>query len=345
MMTGRLPRIALVAAFVALSLSGASAQRGWVNVSQPLGASFKKPVVITVLAAAPGADQVVVGFDMAGLYATTDGGLSWTQLGQPGQLGMLPVQIVFDPKRPRTFWVSGMHGPALFKTLDAGVSFTRLGDLANGEGIGVDLSDEYRRTLVAVPHERVGVLRSISSGMTWQDIGASFPRGTNYTTLPVVFDVDTYIVATGGYGASGTGIYRTVNGGTTWSQVYSTGTRNPGMVASDGAVYFPPDCPVYLPDKQGGQLIRSTDKGLTWRTLAGPAFITPVELPGGVLVSAAGKRLYRSTDRGDSWEGFGPSATANIRALAYNSVRKQLYAVLWTSAPPLNASIWKVGVE
>ena len=333
------------AALLVLAASQAQAQRSWIDVTRPLGALLKKPSVITLIAAAPGSDQVIVGIDMAGLFATTDGGLSWSPLGAPGQIAQLPVQVVFDPKRPRTFWVSGMHGPGVFKTMDGGASFVRLGDFSNCEGIGVDLSDEYRRTLVVAMHETVGIQRSISSGMTWKDIAGSLPRGSNFPTLPVVFDSQTYIVATAGYGAPTSGIYRTSNGGATWIRVHSSGTRNPGLVASDGAVYLGPDAAVYLPDKQGGQLIRSDDKGLTWRVLAGPAFVTPVELPDGVLVSAAGRQMYRSKDRGESWRPFGPPAPANIRALAYNSGRKQIFAVVWEPAPPVNAGVWKIGAE
>lgn len=336
---------ALVTAALLAASAGAGAQKTWLNVSGSLGAALKKPAVLTVLAAAPGIDQVVVGFDMAGLFATTDGGISWAQLGAPGQIAQLPVQIVFDPKRPRTFWVSGMHGPGVFKTIDGGSTFVRLGDLVNCEGIGVDLSDEYRRTLVVAMHERVSLQRSVSSGITWQEIGSSLPRGCNCTAIPVVFDADTCIVATAPYNGAESGIYRTTNGGMTWIRVHSGGTRNPGLVASDGAVYLGPDMAVYLPDKQGGQLIRSDDKGLTWHVLAGPAFVTPVELPDRVLVSAAGRQMYRSRDRGESWQPFGPPAPANIRALAYNAVRKQIFAVVWTPAPPINASLWKIGAD
>src|ERR1041385_2112622 len=101
-----------------------------------------------ITGAMPGAAgrRVSAGVSEAGLWASDDGGATWRPLNQKGatRITHRTYNILFDPKDPQVFWVSGSYGPGIFKTIDGGESFERLGTLEHVDGIAVDFADPKR---------------------------------------------------------------------------------------------------------------------------------------------------------------------------------------------------------
>src|SRR2546423_1524554 len=65
----------------------------WRNVTSNVGGSRWGYGGVTTIAAVPGSDEVIAGVSERGLWSTKDGGLTWTQLGEDGQIKCRPYQI------------------------------------------------------------------------------------------------------------------------------------------------------------------------------------------------------------------------------------------------------------
>ncbi|HEX4123228.1 MAG TPA: hypothetical protein VHY37_00770, partial [Tepidisphaeraceae bacterium] len=185
----------------------------WTDVTHNVGGDKWGYAGVTALVAVPDSDRIIAGVSEQGLWTTADRGETWTKLAAADKVPITnrPYQIVFDPKDPRHFWVSGNYGPGLFVTADAGKTFSRLGDVTDVDGLGVDFTDPLRRTLVIGHHEReCSTEKSTDGGKTWVKIGLKLPEKSNFSNDVIVLDGKTFIVNTAGWkqGLS-FGIYRT----------------------------------------------------------------------------------------------------------------------------------------
>jgi len=193
----------------------------------------------------------------------------------------------------------------------------------------------------------VAVDPSRFQGLQWRLVGPY--RGGRVTAVTgVPGDALTYYM-----GATGGGVWKTRNGGVSWSNV-SDGFFRTGSV---GAIAVAPSDPnvVYagtgegpvrgVTTSHGDGVYRSTDAGKTWthvgleRTRHIPRIAVHPEDPDVVWVAAQGspwtpspeRGVYRSTDGGATWElvlvGGGTTGACDLRLDATNP--RILYAAFW----------------
>ncbi len=302
----------------------------WTNVTANLAGMQSGCGNLALVVSRPDKDRLIAGVVTRGLWVSADGATTWSALGQgsgSATIDNAATSIVFDPVNASTFWESGIYGSGVFRTDDDGVTFSRLGDVLHDDGVSVDLTDPARRTLLAGGHESGNRLsRSADGGGQWNDVGAGLPALSGNASFPLVIDSQTHLVGT--WGATGAGVFRTVDGGATWSQVYGIGVGSRALVASDGAIYW------LLESNQG--MIRSADQGKTWTKITGGSVFAAtsggvklIELPDGRLVSIGSPYLIISADHGTTWRYFGPVLPPGIApdGIAYSSFRKAIY--LW----------------
>jgi PKD repeat protein len=201
----------------------------------------------------------------AGIPKSTNG--TWTIVGPTGKPtngGAGRVNFVrFDPINNSTMWAGTPDG-GLWKTTNGGTSWTTNTDqlavigctdvaidptntsimyLATGDDFGTDTYS-------------IGVLKSIDGGVTWNPTGLTWnvTQGRTIGKLLINPNNPQIIMA-----FSSAGIFRTTNGGTSWTQ--PTGT----FTCSDAE--FKPGDPntVYA---CGTSFKRSTDGGLNWTTVS-----------------------------------------------------------------------------
>ena len=294
----------------------------WRDVTANLAGLESECGNVSFVSAHPATDQVMVGIARQGLWQLTPRADRWDRLGIAAESDAIrnrTAWIAYDPEQPDRFWESGSYDIGAFRTDDGGSTFTQLGDAEHFDGIGVDLADPERRTLLAGRHEQTELYRSDDGGTTWTMVHG-YPLDAGFPSSPVVIDADTFLVGT--QGAEESGVYRSDDGGERWTLVRSGNYPYPPVV--DGESFF------WLSDSS---IMVSGDGGATF-SLTGQAprgrSASLAMAAGEVLVALGQQKLVVSYDRGRAWEEVGPPLPFEPVGLAYSSGRNEVYVWRFT---------------
>ncbi|MCR4375520.1 MAG: hypothetical protein NUW22_11780 [Acidobacteria bacterium] len=350
---------ALLAVF-ALIPGAAYAQRG--GGAAPTGPQPAQPVGpprfeyagpsnagrISAAAAVAGAPGVYyAGAASGGVWKSVDGGATWkpTFDGQTSQaIGALAVA----PSNPNIVWAGtgegwavrdmDMMGDGIYKSTDAGETWTNMGLVATGR-IGTVIVHPTNENIVMVcalgratgPQRERGVYRSEDGGKTWQqtlfvneDTGCSGLQLSKQDPNVVIAStweifLQTHVLESGGMGS---GIHISRDGGKTFAKVTNAGLPTSPYGKTDVAIAPSSGNRMYaliqtgsdgvkgLKSEAQGSLWRSDDAGRTWanvswdRRLIGRAGyyirirVSPDD-PDHLLI--ANSTLWRSRDGGKIW--------------------------------------------
>jgi photosystem II stability/assembly factor-like uncharacterized protein len=207
-----------------------------------------------------------------GLYMSTDRGNILAAV-HPGLTGCLYIgSLVIAPTSPATLYAAGgLYSScafnatpqcSLFKSLDGG----EIWDCLGVDAVSIALAPSSPSTLYAVGYPGANgtpLLRTTDQGGTWEVVNAAVPMEfPNFPYAPFLM-VDPAeprrLYAVDFWG----GLWRSVNGGRTWRQIYQQGSIGPLLVAID------PVAPgvLYVASSQAGVVVRSADFGRTWQPL------------------------------------------------------------------------------
>ncbi|MFN7987728.1 MAG: PKD domain-containing protein [Thermoanaerobaculia bacterium] len=251
--------------------------------------------------AAAGPDRIYATFDpedASHVLASDDGGLSWRSVfsiprnGERGTLNGLAV----DPSNPAAIWVTQEDG-AVWMSRNAGASFEEAPgqpeDLTFTSALAVDSGGR-----VFAGTRRGGLFRSNDRGVSWGQVLTS--EGTVWGLLAVNAAV---------YAAVGSSnLFRTTDGGRTWTRLTSFTTEDDGDGAGDQGMAIavdPADArhilfsrvdPWHSADAGPG-LFESTDDGATWSAANDGLGITRV----GSLAFAPDGSVWAGTLCGGTW--------------------------------------------
>jgi hypothetical protein len=283
---------------------------------------------VSLVAAKPDQDMLVVSLWKQGIWASTDGAATFMKLGAGAGSASVthgPVAILFDPMDPKVFWESGMYGPGVYKSADDGATIQLLGNIQHLDGLGIDFSDPARKTLLTGGHEqKQTVYRSTDGGQSWANIGASIAASVTACTYPLVVDAQTYLLGCSGDGwiMGDQGVYRSSDAGATWTRTNTQDAGPQPLVASDGTIYW-----TVLYNR--GMLV-SSDQGqhFTQPIVFGsivPA--TATELPDGRVAAAGvkGKPIMITADKGKTWKPIGSPLPYDPAGVTYSKFRKAFY--------------------
>lgn len=272
-------------------------------------------------------DLLASGVDagLAGIAAN-----QWTELG-PGNIGGRIRAILIDPDNTSSIWVGGVAG-GIYHSSDYGASFTPANDfMANLAISSLVMDPANHNTLYAGTGEGFfnadgvrgyGVFKSTDRGLTWDLLTATTPStnvnnaafGWYYVNrLAVSGNGATLLAATkGNYTNFGGSIYRSVDGGTTWSQRHAA--------ARVWDVRFDPNDPnKALANSQNyntgtllydNAIIASTDGGLTWSAKKTFSTASPIRIEL-AYTKANSQIVYASVDQnsGEIWKSADGGAT------------------------------------
>ena len=276
-----------------------------------------------------------------GVWKSTDFGRTWKPIfdgADTGSIGALAVA----PSDPNVIYAGsgeGLRRPDLsvgdgiYKSVDAGKTWTHLG-LRDGQqinGLAVDPADP-NNVFAAVmghpygPNKERGLYHSTDGGKTWTCALCKNDGNTGAATVvidpknPKIVYADLWASRNPPWRLSDVlqlysdgGVYKSTDGGTTWTQLHG---GLPGKLGRVGLAVAPSDdSRVYAwvnTDKDCG-IYRSSDAGATWTKVNGEDRICgrgddfsgiAVDPSDANVVYAANTTFYRSTDAGKTWTGI-----------------------------------------
>src|SRR6266702_3105658 len=230
-----------------------------------------------------------------GVWKTTDGGLIWQNVSdgffKRASVGAIAVSdsdpnVVYVGMGETTIRGNGSHGDGVYKSTDGGRTWTHLG-LENTRNIAKVRIHPQSPDLVYVaalghahgPNPERGLYRSSDGGKTWQQILFHSDKSgaidlaldpNNPRILYVSFweaERKPYTLISGGEGC---GIFKSIDGGDTWTEI----TRKPGLpkglLGKIGLAVSPArENRVWaVIDAEDGAVYRSDDGGENWERLS-----------------------------------------------------------------------------
>ncbi|HEV7745288.1 MAG TPA: hypothetical protein VGO56_09870 [Pyrinomonadaceae bacterium] len=277
-----------------------------------------------------------------GVWKTTDGGINWEPITDGSVFGTGSVGAIgLSDSDPNTIYV-GMgesairgntsHGDGVYKSTDAGKTWKRIGleDTRQISRIRVhpknpDVVYVAAQGHVWGPNTERGIFRSKDGGKTWQKI---LYRSDKAGASDLIIDPTNANILYAGFwevyrkpwtlesGGSGSGVFKSTDGGDTWNEI----TRNPGlpkgMTGIVGITVSPanPDRLWAIIEAEDGGVFRSDDAGKTWtktndqRNLRQRAwYYTRIyaDPKNADTVYVLNTGFYRSNDGGKTFTGIG----------------------------------------
>jgi photosystem II stability/assembly factor-like uncharacterized protein len=227
-----------------------------------------------------------------GAWKTTDGGISWQSISD-GQLGTGSVGAIAVAESDPNVIFLGMgeaclrgnisHGDGVYKSTDAGKTWKNVG-LRDTRHIGRVRIHPGNPDLVYVaavghafgPNLERGVFRSKDGGKTWEKVLFVDEKTgaidlaldpTNPRTLYAAFYQVVRLPWGFESGGPGSGLYKSTDGGDTWTKITGEGLPKKGVWGRIGLAVSPanPSRVWAMIEAEDGGLFRSDDAGKTWR--------------------------------------------------------------------------------
>jgi photosystem II stability/assembly factor-like uncharacterized protein len=242
-----------------------------------------------------------LGTPFGGIWKTTNGGGSWKPISD-GKVFRSIGALAVDPNQPATIYagtgdqsrgalVTDPFGNGIYKSTDGGATWKWLDGFAAAAcaGVSIDICSDPSNA------------RSLITGV-------GVKKGSSNVVIAA---------ASGAAGYMAAGLYRSTDGGTTWSQRLTFTGSVPTSLTADPAhpsVWYAGVWGFNTSPPQPGGVWKSTDSGKTWNQLSGNL---PTTGHGRVAVAAEGSdrvyalfggsgvvdppALWRSTNAGASW--------------------------------------------
>ena len=227
-----------------------------------------------------------------GVWKSTDGGINWESVSDGSVFGTGSVgAIAVSDSDPNVVYV-GMgespirgnvsHGDGVYKSTDGGKTWKRIGleDTRQIPRIRVHPKNPDLVYVAALGHvwganDQRGVFRSKDGGRTWQQI---LERGNKAGAIDLILDPTNPSIIYAGFwevyrkpwtlesGGPGSGIFKSTDGGDSWTEL----TRNPGlprgMIGKIGITVSPanPERVWAIVEAEDGGVFRSDNAGRTW---------------------------------------------------------------------------------
>ncbi len=246
--------------------------------------------------AAPTADRVFVAtdddfFDQGGaLFQSDDGGTTWVQRDIPVSLSS-PLNGIFF-RDSLNGWVYGNEN---YLTTDGGLTWSEMPFL------GSTYFMEFYTGSFGLATGNFGAYVSTDSGLSWDPS----PNGM----LRFSFSGDLV-----GLGVSDSAIFRTADGGATFTSVYDGNAMDVAFLTGSVAVAI-----------VDSSFMRSSDGGVTWVPVTDADICDHLAAVSGSVVLAWGRSgfwpdyndlMFRSSDGGQTWTNLGEVIPAGIYSLA-----------------------------
>ena len=230
-----------------------------------------------------------------GVWKTTDGGVTWENVSdgffKRASVGALAVSasdpnVIYAGMGEATIRGNVSHGDGVYKSTDAGKSWTHLG-LAETRNIGKVRIHPHNPDIAYVaalghahgPNPERGVYRTKDGGASWERVlHRSDKAGAIDLSIdpnnPRIIYASLWEARRGPYelisGGEGSGLFRSTDGGDTWKEISRNKGLPEGVLGKIGVAVSPArtDRVWALVEAENGAVFRSDDGGETWERLS-----------------------------------------------------------------------------
>lgn len=314
-----------------------------------LGGGLPEEVEVRAIAVHASEPRKIYAGTQYGPYRSVDGGDTWKAIGFP-DTGMVVWSFLFHPGNLEILY-AGTAPAAVYRSNDGGDSWRRLGALKAPGRVAMNFPCRVTRLAIDPTYpdeiyaglEVDGVLRSLDSGETWEDVShdlvklAERPhlksRIVSDTDIEGMLDSHALCVSSAQPGtvflAVRMGLFRSADRGATWEDM-EIGRFSPLTYARDVRV-SPHDartlvaCLSPAARSEDGSLYRSDDLGRTWRRIdhgvKARGTMMAVALhpkdPGQVYGATRSGQIFGTQDGGQTWHEYSlPDGTRDVYAVA-----------------------------
>lgn len=289
-------------------------------------------------------DQVLGGYSHVGngIYKSVNGGNTWTNTGLQNTGAI--TKIITDPSNSNIVYAATTGNPfisdsnrGVYKSIDAGMTWNRVLFLGLNAGIGDMVINPSNPSIIYATGRRrkrsdlmsvitgpeARIYRSTNAGASWDTLTTGLPTGNqcriglcisaNNPNLLYANYVDTSLDCGG--------IYKTTNGGNSWTQVNNGSSISMGGFGwYFGEIRLDPgnDNTLYLLNVS---LYKSTNGGTSFNTIGNTTHSDKhdmVFLSSSTLLLGTDGGFYKSTNAGNSWTIKNNMPITQFYEIAYN---------------------------
>ncbi len=260
-------------------------------------------------------DTLYAGTGGAGIYKSTDGGEHWTAANVGLPEGATITALALDGRNSGTLY-AGTDFDGVFKTEDGGLTWTAVDTgLPGFRGLDALTIDPQDPTVLYAGIYYSGssgseIWKTTNGGDRWNPVaGVGLPKFSVVTTL--VIDPNNpktiYVVGYLNSGSTVTGIYKSGDGGDTWTALSLVPDSEIPVLAID----FENSSTIYAGSRavgpSGSGMYKSTDGGKTWvhssrgLSAVGVYGLTVDHSTPGTLYAGTDLGVFKSADSGTTW--------------------------------------------
>ena len=247
-------------------------------------------------------------FERGGLYKSLDGGTTWTRLrtGLPASIGRVGIDVSRSDSNRLYAWVNYADGCGIYRSSNAGASWTKVnsedricGRGNDFSGITIDPSDPN-----IVYAANTTTYRSTDGGRTWTGIKGA-PGGDDYHTIWIDPNNRNIILLACDQGAT-----LSINGGQTWSSWYNQPSAQfYHVITDDRFPYW-----VFGGQQESGsaEVASRTEDGDVWIRYWHPvgapeyAYVAPDPLHPNIIYGAGAGQVTRYDERTQQTQDISP---------------------------------------
>lgn len=264
-----------------------------------------------------GTGEYQTGSNGDGIFRSLNGGVTWSRVATAAQVGTRISGLIVHPTDSRILHVTSNLG--YVRSVNGGTSWTTV---ISGACSAMRIQPGTPNTIF-VAQSQVGIKRSTNAGISFTSLTSGLPGSGSFGR--VVMDIGTnntqVLCAAFLSGGSAVGVYRSTNGGTTWTQLTAAPNFCYPQCSYDAYVAIDPADfnKMYMggvdPRYADSGIVRTTDGGLNWTEVSGggsgvhPDHHALAFGPGGQIWEGNDGGIYKSST-GTSWT----NVNANLAA-------------------------------